>query len=755
MAGKKPEEQVWKMTLEEKAGLCSGADVWHLKSCERLGIKGVMVSDGPHGLRTQRADGDNLGINGSIEAVCFPAACATAASFDRALLYDLGETLGEECIAEGVSILLGPAMNIKRTPLCGRNFEYFSEDPYLSGELAKDYVKGVQSKGVGVSVKHFAANNQETDRMVVSADVDERAFREIYLSGFETVVKEAKPYTMMCSYNRINGEYSSQNKRLLTDILRGEWGFDGFVMSDWGAVVDRVKGLEAGLELEMPGGDGGTDRQIVEAVKSGALDEAVLDRAAERILRIEEKCRADESKAPGMDIAAGHRKAVEIARECIVLLKNDVEMLPLSGGKKIAFIGEFAEKPRYQGGGSSHIHTTGCTSALKAAAEYGKIAYARGYSLKEPGEDESLLREAVKLAAESEAAVLFVGLPDSFESEGYDRTHMRLPDSHNRLVSEVAKVQPHTAVVLYNGSPVEMPWADEVPAIVEGYLGGEGIGEATADVLFGKVNPSGKLPESFPFKISDTPSWLNFPGKNRHCRYAEGIYVGYRYYDKKEMPVRFPFGHGLSYTKFEYSGLKTEGTPGEAMTVRVRVKNVGGVAGKEAVQLYVGNRTGRNDFPVRELKGFKKIFLLPGEEKEVAFSLGSRAFAFYDEALSDWRVPGGKYEISVGSSSRDLRLTAFAEAPEKPVKAKVTMDTTLGELYENPATRWFVEARIDSLIRKSSSGSGSVLGIAPEKETLIRLVSGVPLRGIISMMKITREQMEGIIDSLNSASGEK
>ena len=407
--------------------------------------------------------------------------------------------------------------------------------------------------------------------MVVSADVGERAFREIYLSGFETVVKEASPYTIMCSYNRVNGEYASQNGRLLTDILRGEWKFGGFVMSDWGAVVDRVKGLAAGLDLEMPGGDDFTDKQIAAAVQTGELDEKILDEAVKRILRVAAKCKADEENAPGMDLVNGHEKAVEAARECLVLLKNDDGILPLKRERKIAFIGEFAKRPRYQGGGSSHIHTNHCTAALDSAAKYAQPTYARGYSLSDAREDEALRKEAVKLAMESEAAVLFIGLPDSFESEGYDRTHLQLPDGHNRLVEEVAAVQPNTVVVLHNGAPVEMPWADKAKGILEAYLGGEGIGEATADVLFGAVNPSGKLPESFPLKLADTPAYLNFPGDNRHCRYAEGIYVGYRYYDKKEMPVLFPFGHGLSYTQFEYSALCAGGLLSNGVTVRVKI----------------------------------------------------------------------------------------------------------------------------------------------------------------------------------------
>lgn len=752
MTRDKIKQLISEMTLEEKAGLCSGEDVWHLKSVARLGIRGKMVSDGPHGLRTQRAESDHLGINGSIKAVCFPAACASAASFDRELLFRLGDTLGKECIAEGVSVLLGPAINIKRTPLCGRNFEYFSEDPYLAGELAKEYVKGVQQNGVGVSVKHFAANNQETDRMVVSADMDERTLREIYLPAFEKTVKEAKPYTMMCSYNRVNGEFASQSKRLLTDILRGEWGFDGFVVSDWGAVVDRVKALAAGLDLEMPGGDRSTDKEIEEAVKSGVLKESILDEAVYRILSVSAKCLAEEENASGMDLEEGHAEAVRIARECIVLLKNDDGILPLGRKEKIVFIGEFAKAPRYQGGGSSHINIRKNTSAAETAAKYGDVAYERGYSLTDEKENEELLASAVKAAKESDAAVLFIGLPDSYESEGYDREHMRLPESHNRLVEEVAKVQPNIVVVLHNGSPVEMPWIDKAKAVLEVYLGGEGMGEATADALYGKINPSGKLPETFPLKLSDNPSYLHFPGDDRRCAYAEGIFVGYRYYDKKEMPVLFPFGHGLSYTMFEYRDLRAETGADGIVRVSVTVKNTGERVGKEAVQIYVGHE-GKISSPVRQLKGFEKLELAPGEEKTAEFILDKRAFAYYNAETGCWITEGGEYSIEAGSSSRDIRLTQTVRLESEGKNIKVTLDTTLGELYENPKTRPFVDARIESLIQKSGDGSGSVLGIAPEKKTLLRLVSGVPLRGLISIMKLTRAQMEEIIEKLNGAVG--
>ena len=445
------------MTLEEKAGMCSGKDFWHLKGVERLGIPEVMVSDGPHGLRKQAAEADHLGLNESIQAVCFPTACATACSFDRDLLEKMGERIGDECQAEDVSVILGPAVNIKRSPLCGRNFEYFSEDPYLASQMAASHIKGVQSKNVGTSIKHFAANNQEHRRMSCSSEVDERTLREIYLAAFETAVKEGKPDTVMCSYNRINGEFASENHWLLTEVLRDEWGFEGYVMSDWGAVNDRVKGLKAGLELEMPGSGGHTDKEIAEAVKKGELDEAVLDRAVERILNIVFKF-ADNRQEGKFDKEEDHKLAAKIEAESMVLLKNE-DILPLSAqGKKIAFIGKFAEAPRFQGGGSSHIHSFKTTSALEAVKDVAQVTYAQGYDVKEDVVDQAMLDQAVQTAKEADAAVIFAGLPDAFESEGYDRSHMRMPQCQNTLISEIAKVQENVVVVLHNGSPVEMPW---------------------------------------------------------------------------------------------------------------------------------------------------------------------------------------------------------------------------------------------------------------------------------------------------------
>lgn len=497
------------MTLEEKASLCSGADFWHTKAVERLGIPAMMVSDGPHGLRKQDEKADHLGMNESIKAVCFPAGCAMAASFDRELIYKIGEVIGNECQAESLGVVLGPAMNMKRSPLCGRNFEYFSEDPYLAGELAASHINGVQSQHVGTSAKHYLANNQEHRRMSSDSRIDERTLREIYLPAFETAVKQAQPWTIMCSYNRVNGEYASENHHTLTEILRDEWGFKGFVVSDWGAVNDRVKGVAAGLDLEMPGSGGINDAKIVEAVKNGTLDEAAVDLAAERILNIVYEFVENQNKAAVWDKEADHAFAREAAAECMVLLKNEHQVLPLKKDSRVAIIGEFAERPRFQGGGSSHINCFKVESALESLQGC-NAAYAKGYSLDEDIVDETLIMEAAALAKESEAAVIFAGLPDSYESEGYDRTHMRIPEGQNELIRRVAAVNANTIVVLHNGSPIEMPWAKDVAAILEVYLGGQAVGAATVDVLYGDRNPSGRLPETFPNKLEDNPSYLYY-----------------------------------------------------------------------------------------------------------------------------------------------------------------------------------------------------------------------------------------------------
>ena len=508
-------ELVAKMTLEEKAAMCSGADFWHTEAVERLGIPAMMVSDGPHGLRKQDQEADNLGVNDSIKAVCFPAGCGTAASFNRELITKMGEALGEECQAEGVGVILGPAVNIKRSPLCGRNFEYYSEDPYVASEIAGALIAGVQSKNVGTSIKHFLANNQEHRRLSSSSEIDERTLREIYLAAFEGAVKKQKPWTVMCSYNRINGTYAAENKEMLTDVLRKEWGFDGFVVSDWGAVNDRVPDLEAGLDLEMPSSGGVNDRLIVEAVKEGRLKEEVLDQAVENILNIVFRYEENRDKTAVFDRDKDHELAKKVAEETCVLLKNEDSILPLEEKAEIAFIGKYAGKPRYQGGGSSHINSHKVTSAWDCVKDWGNVSFAEGFRDDVDKTDEALLTEAVELAKKAKAAVIFAGLPDSFESEGFDRTHMRMPDCQNELIARVAAVQPNTVVVLHNGSPVEMPWADQVKGILEAYLGGQAVGAAVVDILFGKVNPSGKLPETFPCQLEDNPSYLYYSGEDR------------------------------------------------------------------------------------------------------------------------------------------------------------------------------------------------------------------------------------------------
>ncbi len=652
---------VAKMTLEEKASLCSGRDFWHTKSVRSCGIPEIEVSDGPHGLRRQTLEDDHVGNSESIKAVCFPTACAAAASFDRALIQKMGKAIGNECQAEGVATILGPAVNIKRSPLCGRNFEYYSEDPYLATEMASAMIRGIQSRNVGACIKHFLANNQEYRRMTASANIDERTLREIYLAAFEGAVKEAKPWTVMCSYNRLNGKHVSENKRYLTEILRDEWGFDGVVMSDWGAVNRRVEGLDAGLDLEMPGSYGVNDREIMEAVKDGRLSEAVLNRAAERILTWIDKFESHKGKVPVWDKEADHELAGKIEEDCAVLLKNEENILPLDKNDTIAFIGKFAKTPRFQGGGSSHINSFKITSVMEASRGKGHdIIYAQGYEDGKDEVDRTLIMKAVNAAKKSDVAVIFAGLPDVFESESYDRAHMRLPDCQTTLINEILKVQPNVVVVLHNGSPVEMPWVNDVKAILEVYLGGQNVGSAEYNILFGKTNPSGRLPETFPVRLEDNPSYLNFPGYRDQVNYAEGVFVGYRYYDYKKMEVLFPFGHGLSYTTYKYSNLrvsKRKLRDTDTLEVSVDVTNIGRMAGKETVQLYVAPLTGRIQRPVRELRAFEKVPLKAGETKTVSFTLSKRAFAYYNTEISDWYVESGEYDIEIGCSSRNIILT--------------------------------------------------------------------------------------------------
>ena len=737
------------MTLEEKAGMCSGLDFWHLKEVEHLGIPKVMVSDGPHGLRKQDEKGDHLGINDSIKAVCFPPAVLSACSFDRGLMEEMGKAIGREAQANDVSVVLGPAVNIKRSPLCGRNFEYYSEDPYLAGEIAAAFVKGVQSQHVGTSIKHFAANNQEYRRMSSSSEVDERTLREIYFPAFETAVKKAQPYTFMCSYNQINGTFASENKWLLTDVLRGEWGFKGYVMSDWGAVNDRVKGLEAGLELEMPASGGDNDAMIVKAVKDGALEEKILDQAVERILRIIFEY-ADHRKPKEFTMEKDHEEAQHIAEESMVLLKNENHILPLKTSEKAAFIGGFARNPRFQGGGSSHINCFKTTNVLDSVPCDAQVVYAEGFPADRDFYDKALADEAVKAAAEADKAVIFAGLPESFESEGYDRSHMRLPECQNRLITEILKVQPNTVIVLHNGSPVEMPWLGEIKGLLETYLGGQAGGAAAANILYGKINPSGKLAETMPLKLSDNPSYLNFGGGEK-VEYREGIFVGYRYYDTKEMDVAFPFGYGLSYTTFAYSNLKLSmENPTEKDTVMVSadVTNTGKSAGKEVVQLYIRDLTGSAIRPEKELKGFEKVFLEPGETKTVTMELNKRSFAWYNTKLHDWFAASGDYEILVGASSRDIRLTETLHLnSSQRLPMHVHMNTTLGDLLRNPET---AEAA-KKLIQKYLSGeAGSeAASEAVSEEMTMAMTDSMPLRALMGFAGVSRKELDSVIEKLN------
>lgn len=756
MTREKLQELIGKMTLEEKASLCSGADFWHTESVERLGIPAMMVSDGPHGLRKQDQEADHLGVNDSIKAVCFPAGCGTAASFNRELITGMGEVLGEECQAEGVGVILGPAVNIKRSPLCGRNFEYYSEDPMVASEMAGALIKGVQSKNVGTSIKHFLANNQETRRMSSYSEVDERTLREIYLAAFEGAVSSQKPWTVMCSYNKINGTYAAEHKEALTDILRGEWGFDGFVVSDWGAVNNRVPDLEAGLDLEMPASGGINDKQIVDAVKEGRLEESVLDRAVVRILNIVYRFEETRDKSAVFDRDKDHEYAKKVAEETIVLLKNEDGLLPLPEKEEIAFIGKYARQPRFQGGGSSHINSHKVTGAWDVVKDWGSITFAEGYGDQEDVTDEALIAEAVEKAGKAKAAVIFAGLPDAFESEGFDRSHMGMPNCQNELINRVAAVQPNTIVVLHNGSPVEMPWADQVKGIVEAYLSGQAVGAAVVDILFGKVNPSAKLPETFPYKLEDNPSYLYYLGEGDKVEYREGVFVGYRYYDTKKMDVRFPFGYGLSYTTFAYSNLKLSAAQikdTDTLTVSVDVTNTGSMAGKEVVQLYVSDVESTVIRPVKELKGFDKVDLQPGETKTVTFTLGKRAFAYWNTQIHDWHVESGEFRILVGKSSRDIQLEETVTV-ESTVKLPVhfTLDSTFGDLMQDKKAREILEPMMKLDMVGGQEEDSDVAASAISSEMMEAMMKYMPLRGVLSFSsgKVSLEQLQGLLDQLNA-----
>lgn len=690
----KHKDLISQMTLKEKASLCSGKDFWHLKSIERLGLPEIMVCDGPHGLRKQNAENKKVGIGNSYPATCFPTAVTTACSWDRDLIYKMGQALAEECLQHGVSVLLGPGVNMKRSPLCGRNFEYFSEDPELAGEMGAAFIAGVQSKGIGTSLKHFAGNSQEMKRMTSNSIIDERALREIYLRAFEKAVKKSQPWTVMNAYNLLNGTYCSENDWLQNKVLRDEWGFKGAVVSDWGAVNDRVAGLNAGNDLEMPSSGGVNDAKIVEAVKCGVIDETTLDERVDKLIDIILKGAANKKPGYKFDVKAHNLLSRQIAEQSMVLLKNDGNILPLKRveGEYVAVIGAFADNPRYQGAGSSIINPTMIDSGRRAFNNSPiSVKFADGYdrSGKRKNED-AYITEACNLAKNASKAVVFIGLTDDYESEGFDRSTMKLPDGHNRLVEAVSRVNDNVIVVLEGGSPVEMPWADDVKAILNAYLGGQSVAPAIVDVLTGKANPCGKLAETYPVCLKDTPTSFRYPDSKEDVQYRESIFVGYRYYDKVERNVRFPFGFGLSYTSFEYSDIKLKKknlTKGEGAKVTFTIKNTGDVAGSEIAQVYVAKPESKIFRAPKELKGFVKIHLDPGEEKKVTVELDDRAFAFWNTATEDWCVESGEYKILVGASSRDIRLEAAAKMKSEDDETIVDLRESAGVYFDGDPAR--------------------------------------------------------------------
>lgn len=667
------EQTLKQMTLEDKVALGSGKDFWHTKEMPQYGIESIMVADGPHGLRKQPEEADMLGINDSIEATSFPTAVLSACSFDEKLLQQMGKAIAMEAKANKVSVVLGPGVNIKRNPLCGRNFEYFSEDPYLTGKLAAAFIRGVQSTGIGTSLKHFAMNNQEYKRFSSDSIVDERTMREIYLAGFETAVKEGKPDTVMCCYNKVNGLHGSRNKWLLTDVLRKEWGFDGLVMTDWGAMVDRMDGYRAGCDLSMPGGSNFMEKETIEDVRNGKLDEAYIDKSARRVLRLVTKGLEGVKENTQVSLQNNFEVARKIAEESAVLLKNEDSILPVLEKEKTAFIGPMAENSRYQGAGSSHINPWKLVSATQACPE---VSYAKGCN-EDGSSNETLLKEALELAKTKEKIVIFAGLTDSYESEGFDRENMKMPAGHIRMIEEVAAVNPNVIVVLMCGSVVELPWIDKVKAVLYMGLCGEAGGEAIANLLFGSANPSGRLAETWGMKYEDCVSAGYYGNQYKDAQYREGIYVGYRYYESADLPVRFPFGYGMSYTSFAYSDLKVDGA-----CVTCKVRNTGNITGKEVVQLYIEPKGSRGYRAKRELKGFTKVSLNPGEEKTVQFVLKERSFAIWNDG---WKIPEGFYDICIGKDSHRMVLRKEIEISKDNKKSLFVPD----EIMEKELPVWY------------------------------------------------------------------
>lgn len=801
----KHSEIVGKMSLEQKAAFVSGNDYWHLEESEELGLPRICITDGPHGLRKAKGkdyvpeegeakSSSGIGLGNSVPTTCFPPAATSSCSWDEDLLFEEGVAMGEECLKEKVSVILGPGTNIKRAPTCGRNFEYFSEDPLLAGKCSAAVINGVQSKGVGTSLKHFACNSQEAFRMVLNEVIDERTMREIYFPAFEIAVKEAQPWTVMNSYNRINGVYASQNPWMQQQVLRKEWGFEGLIVTDWGASVDRVDGVKAGTDLEMPTSGKLNAKKIIAAVQDGTLDESILDERVDAVVDLILKSKPALAQKHTYDKKEHHKIAQRIAEGSMVLLKNEDNILPLQAGQKIAVIGEMAKAPRFQGAGSSVINPTMLSNAYDELVGLGvDVTYAQGYyksagSKKEQKtrmSEAELTAEAVKAAKNADVAVVFVGLTEDYEGEGYDRETINMPPNHNKLVSDVAAANPNTVVVLAGGSVVLMPWLGEVKALLNSGLGGQAGGAAVANLLTGKVNPSGKTSETYPTSFEVNPTFGNYPGGPVTSEHKESVYIGYRYYDSADIDVVFPFGYGLSYTTFEYSDIKLSASSikdTDSVDVSFKIKNTGSVGGAEIAQVYVCDKESTIFRPKKELKAFTKVFLNAGEEKEVTLTLSKRAFAFYNVNISDWCVESGEFDILVGASSRDIKLNATVnvEAPACEIPdyretapayynnvAGITRNdfaAVYGEL-PNPEidknkridkycclndarhTRW--GGRLCKFITKVMSGLGSAEN--GDGAMLAAMATQIPIRNFVqmSMGAFSEGQAKGLLMMLN------
>lgn len=747
------------LTLEEKASLTSGADFWTTKRIDRVGVPSVMMTDGPHGLRKQAGATDHLGLASSVPATCFPPAVGLGSTWDAEIAERVGVALGVESAIEDVAVILGPGINIKRSPLCGRNFEYVSEDPILSGVIGAGLVRGIQSQGVGSSLKHFAANNQEFDRMRASSDVDPRPLHEIYLRGFERVVKDAQPWTVMCAYNRINGVYASEDPWLLTQVLRDDWGFEGLVVSDWGAVNDRVAGLPAGLDLEMPSSGGRTDAQLVAAVEAGSLPEAALDVAANRVLDLVRKAQARPAASGPLDVDAHHALAREVAGRAIVLLRNEGDVLPLARDARIAVIGEFARTPRYQGAGSSLINPTRLDRAVDEirALATGEVAFAPGFALEGVAETadrtaDDLRAEAVASAADADVVVLFLGLPAADESEGYDRDHIDLPAVQLELLEAVRAANPNVVVVLSNGSVVALPFAADVPAIVETWLLGQAGGGATADVLFGVVNPSAKLTETIPLRLEDSPSYGNFPGEFGHVRYGEGILVGYRGFDAKGLEVAYPFGHGLSYTTFAYGEVSADAAASGDVVVTVPVTNTGGVDGREIVQVYVAPVRSAVQRAPRELKAFASVEVAAGETVPVELVVRREDLAYWDVRVDRFVVEGGDYRVEVGASSRDLRGSATVAVAGDEVAIPLTMNSSIGDVFAHPIAGPVVQQAMAGFLQSLGGVDAAAASMMPNDEAMQKMMASFPIGRLAGFpgLPVTYDQVEGLIAMANA-----